>query len=261
MPVRSKECIRSLFHGIFFPCLLLPTLHAQRSADAVQKVLPPEARVIETADAAHIAGKPRVIVLWMEHPTRHSDGFEYCGTSVEGSDFYEGPTRLSLIDSATPRLLNTVKILAPRSDSQGMEDSFSIPLVVSTGYYFVPRPNASGQGVPEILHLRDLTGEGKPAQFALFLYEACGLVYTGAFGFQPRADRVVQYPVEQNGSGVELWIQQVFAAAPIRPGHWNFTWGPGHGSDDIAHEDVTFDRSKQVFIEKATVSQPGSRGK
>jgi hypothetical protein len=138
------------------------------------------------------------------------------------------------------------------------EDSFRIPLIVSSTYYFVPHPDASGLGLPEILHLRDFTGEGFLGQFALFIYDACGLATTSAFGFQRRSDRVVQYPIEGNGSGTKLWIEQVFATKPIRPGYWNFTWSPGHGVDDIIHEHVTFDRTKQVFIRKATVTQPVS---
>jgi hypothetical protein len=257
----NEPPLRIVPWGLWIVFIGLPILSAQRSVNAVQRLLPVKAKVIETADVTAIAGKARMMVLWMDHAEVHNTGEEYCGTSVHGSDVYVGPTRLSLVDSATPRLINTVKILGRGSDGQGTEDSFLLPALVSNDYYYVPHLNSSGRGVPQILHLQDLTGSGTAAEFVLFMYDACGIASTSVLGYQTRSDRVVQYHVQVNGAGTDLWVEQVFATKPVAPGHWNFSWGPGHGSDDIIHEDVRFDRNKQMFVDTQTVSQPEPGGK
>jgi hypothetical protein len=57
----------------------------------------------------------------------------------------------------------------------------------------------------------------------------------------------------KNGRTNEEWPDQVFARKPVRPGYWNFKWMPGHGSDDEIHEVVTFDRTRQRFVDHRTV--------
>lgn len=128
----------------------------------------------------------------------------------------------------------------------------------SDSYYKVPHPDAAGKGVPQILNLSDFTGNGFASEFALFEYDACGLVSTSVLGYQSASDRVVQYPIEtrdRNSStgAVRFWAQQVFAVRRIRPGYWQFTWGPGHGVDDVIDEKISFDRARQVFIDESVV--------
>jgi hypothetical protein len=126
--------------------------------------------------------------------------------------------------------------------------------MVQNGPYYVPRVNTNKEGLPKILNLRDLTGEGVAGQFVLFEYEACAISLTTVFGFSPKSDRAVQYGVETlNESGkpeVVPWVEQVFGEKPIGPGHWDFTWEPGHGADGAVHEEVSFDPAKQVFVRK-----------
>jgi hypothetical protein len=238
--------------------LLLPILNAQQSTEAFQKLLPVGAKIIETVDLTPVVGKPRAMVLWMMRPKRHSGGPEYCGTDVHG-DYWDGPTRLSLVDSELPRLINNVVILGRGPDGLGKADKFQVPFLVSNSYYHVPHLGGRKTGPPEILHLQDFTGEGVRTHFVLFMYDACGIVSTGVLGYQQRSDRVMQYPIEvhdRDGKHVELWIEQVFATKPVRPGRWSFTWRPAHGTDDILHEEVSFDQTKQMFVERQTVSLP-----
>jgi hypothetical protein len=130
---------------------------------------------------------------------------------------------------------------------------------VSNTYYYVPQVNSKGEGKPEILKLRDLTGDGVADEFVMFMYGACGIAETGAFGCDPNSDRALQYPVEvRTGKGkpkADLWVDQIFAEKPMRPGHWSFTWSPGHGSEDIIHEDVSFDPTRQVFVDNRQVKR------
>jgi hypothetical protein len=246
------------------PPLIHPLIQSRPLS--IQSLLPHGAKIVETANLPNVVGKRRALVLWMLDPSRHSGGQEYCGTSVNG-DYWDGPARLSLIDPTTPALINTVKIMRPEAGDQ-MGDRFWLPFFVSNSYYHVPQPNSDQKGAPTILDLQDLTGTGNASQFVLFLYEACGIVGTSVFGYEQTSDRALQYPVEAERSGsrqTEYWVEQVFARKPDSPGYWNFTWYPGHGALANLHEEVTFDRERQVFIEKQTAlalaPQPHQVGK
>ena len=201
-----------------------------------------------------------MLVLWMQSPTRRDTGEEYCGTAVHGNFAWEGATRLSLLDAKRGLLINTVKILGRGRKGDATEDSFTLPALspASDSYYKVPEPNAAGKGILKILNLSDFTGNGLASEFALFEYDACGLVSTSVLGYQRTSDRVVQYPIatrDRNGKvgAFRLWAQQVFAVQPIRPGYWQFTWGPGHGVDDVIDAKISFDRARQVFIDESVV--------
>jgi hypothetical protein len=150
------------------------------------------------------------------------------------------------------RIINTIEILGKY---EGVTDhDFPIPFKVSNGAYYVPQINASKEGAPKILNLHDLTGEGVVGQFTLFEYEACSIYLTTAIGYSRRLDRAVQYGVETiNESGnpeVVSWVEHVFQEKPTRPGHWDFTWEPGHGVDGGVHERVSFDPVRQVFVRR-----------
>lgn len=190
---------------------------------------PPGAQIIERATVPSPHGK-RELVLWMTNPTRHSGGAPYCGTPVHG-DYFEGASHLSLIDPAAQRRINTVDLPA----------TLQIPFKVSNQYWHVEN------GTPKIIDLRDLTGEEAQAQFPLFQYTACGLVETSAAGYSARLDRARLYPI-QTRTRQSTTAAQLFAVKPIRPGHWDFTWGPGHGVDDRIHERVHFDAARQLFL-------------
>jgi hypothetical protein len=242
-------------------CVIIGTLLAQPPGFAVfQKLLPAGARLIEIADLLAVAGKPRALLLWMLNPIKHvrKPGPSYCGDEVYGS-YWEGPTRLSLVDPSESKVINTIEIRFPEEWRPGKKGTFWIPFLVSNFYYHVPHPNSERQGEPKILDLRDLTGEGPKAQFVLFTYEVCGGVSTSVFGYSGKSDRAIQYPVEVGqsnaGSDVEFWVDQVFAVKPVRPGYWKFTWGPGHGVDDMIHEDVRYDPVKGAFVEKRKITK------
>jgi hypothetical protein len=251
------------------------TLAAQGSSSAsIQNLLPPDAQIIESADLSAAAGKPRQLVLWMQSPqkvqrdTNPENG--HCGDSVYG-DYWYGPTRLSLLDAAQHRLINTVEIRDFFEVAGDDEHSFPIPFFVSNDFYHVPRPDARKQGTPKILDLRDLTGEGLAGQFVLFEYEACGIALTSALGYSRTSDLAVQYHVEvlggvelQGGAGIlgtkdapprlDLWVATIFGRKPVRPGYWIFAWQPGHGASVTIHEEVSFDRARQLFVDRQTTT-------
>jgi hypothetical protein len=236
---------RRLPISAFFLLFIARALVAQSASDPIAALLPSGAKVIETADLTAAAHKSRTLVLWMLDDTRHENEDEYCGTPVYG-DYWEGRARLSLIDPSAHRLLATVNITAG-----GAADTFSIPFRVGNAYYHVRN------GTPELLHLRDFTGDGVAAEVVFFDYVACGIVSGSVFGYRPDEDTVVEYPIEIRTAGKTTeaqWLDQVFSSKPVRPGVWSHTWRPGHGSDAIIHDDVTFDRARQLFIDRRRVT-------
>jgi len=241
------------------------TLETQQSTSersnpitSLQRLLPPEAQVIERRDLGTISGKTRSLVLWMLHPERVvRQGPIVCADSILGDHWY-GPTRLSLIDLAKTRIINTIEIREPsieipRPDEKASEseDKFPIPFYVSNQPYYVPRIDTNKEGTPIILNLRDLTGEGVIGQFVLFDYVVCGIPSQGIFGYSRSVDAAVQYRVEVISEAGNTSVQgSAFAAKePIRPGYWNFTFDPGHGCFCTIHVQVSFDPTRQLFVE------------
>ena len=209
-----------------------------------QQRIPPEATIIETAPLNNRRG----LVLWMLHPKAVRSVDEACSDWVYG-DHWAGPARLSLVDSSSKKVINTIAIRG----SYGDEDSFPIPFRVSNSHYSVAALDSDKRGKPRILNLRDLTGEGVAGQFVLFEYEACGAALTSVFGYSPGSDRVQQYQVEVHEGGkppqLSSWVPHAFGENPHRPGVWDFTWEPGHGSDCTIHEQVSFDPERRVFVD------------
>ena len=102
-------------YGLISFFVLAATVAAQNQLpEAYRKFLPTGAEIIETVDLTAAAGKSRALMLWMEHPLKVERGADagYCGDLVYG-DHWLGPTRLSLVDPAGSRLLNTVKVVGP----------------------------------------------------------------------------------------------------------------------------------------------------
>jgi len=224
----------------------------QPLSGSLQALLPSGAEIIETADLA-LPGRPRIIVLWMLYPQRNLDDKAnknrnggYCSDIIYGDfgKFWEGPTRLSLIDLQEMKLINTIEVHA---GCDTCADSFQIPLCV--------RNSSSDPGGRPNLDLRDLTGEGLNTGFTLLMFQAFGLASTGAFGYEVRFDRLVQYPVETGSEKPTLWTLMVFAEEPLRPGHWHFTWAPGHGDPATYVEEVSFDRARRVFVQSTRISR------
>jgi hypothetical protein len=192
----------------------------------------------------------------MRQPEHVVVPWEACSDFVYGNHWY-GPTYLSLVDVTTRKLVNTVRI---RSSAKAAEEkgSFAIPFFVSSDVYYVPNSDKDKAGKPTVLNLQDLTGEGTVGQFALFDYAgSCGISLSSIFGYSPKSDRAMQFPVEVIESGdtpvVRLWVDQIFASKAVGPGKWDLTWEPGHGCDCEIHDEVSFDPARQIFADRRTI--------
>jgi hypothetical protein len=225
-----------------------------RLADHLSDLLPKDARVIETANIPLPGGRSRVLALWVDAPQRVISTWDSAADFLYG-DHWLGKTLLSLIDPSDGKLINTVGV-RPHHESSDSGGGFSLPFFTYDGPYFVPHPDKDHRGIPLLLHLQDLTGEGVAGQFALFDYVASGIAEGSVFGYSPKTDTAVQYSVETTLNKfkpvIDLWTVEVFNAKPIRAGYWKFTWEAGHGDEAWIDEEVHFDPATQRFFEKQT---------
>ena len=207
--------------------LLAPALRAQTRRAPYG--LPAGAQVVEERALELKDGKKRSLVLWMVRPKKYPRGNEEiytCPEETRGS-FYRGPARVSLVDTAAGRVVNTLKVVQEYSHG---EDEFDLPYRIHAGsHYHVPGVAEGREGRPAILHLRDFNGDGRAFEFALFDALACMGLETALFGYSERRDRVIQYPVslETAGAGgretvVLNWVDYLFGKEPTAPGRWKY---------------------------------------
>ncbi len=192
--------------------------------------LPAGALVVETRRLELGGVRNRALVLWMLRPKKYprKEGEIYtCPEETRGS-FYQGPARVSLVDTDARRVINTLKIAEETDEAQ---DEFDLPYRIHTGgRYFVPGVADGQEGRPEILRLRDFDGDGKAREFALFDAWACMGLGTALFGYSETEDRVIQYDValETDFDGkktaeVLKWVDYLFGKEPIEPGRWKYS--------------------------------------
>lgn len=261
-----RWCVGGL-GAVFLPFLLL--LHGSVLTTTVQagvnsgdngtySGLPADARVIETQELPATAHADRALVLWMEHPERlgrlsgssQQPNEPYTCPDYTRGQAYRGPTRVSLVDLRSRRVLSTVKLIEPEGDGQ---DTFDIPYLIEPGYYYhVPGPRRAGEGRPKLLDLRDYNGDGQALEAAFFDAENCMSLPTTLIGYSVAKDRVVQYPILVNGKPA-LWLQSLFAEKPVRPGYWNYKVDFRGRGGLLEHYQITYDAACEVF--RATVTR------
>ena len=209
--------------------VLAPALQAQ--ARRAPYGLPAGALVVEERALEVEDGKKRALVLWMVRPQKYPRGDEEesytCPEETRGS-FYRGPARVSLVDTAAGRVVNTLRVLQEYADGS---DEFDLPYRIRAGgYYHVERTPGGSEGRPTIMWLRDYNGDGRAREFALFDALACMGLETALFGYSEKFDRVIQYPVSiettdadgKKTAQVLTWVDYLFSKAPTGPGRWEY---------------------------------------
>jgi hypothetical protein len=128
-PVHMWNSMRKILFVIVMLFLNVPSLQAGNPSGA----LPNGAFVIETQSLSSQGYPERQLILWMLKPTKHPRegdlGVYACPEETRGS-YYSGPTRVSLFDNKTNRIINTVSIVQEYSDN---EDSFDLPYRIHAG--------------------------------------------------------------------------------------------------------------------------------
>ena len=217
--------------------------------------IPRTATNIETRTLATEGFPQRAVILWMLNPTKHPywGGREEpytCPDMSRGSHF-SGPTRVSLLDTASKRVINTTEI----EDIDG-NDSFDVPYQIRPEQlYHTEKAALTAEVKPTIIWLRDFTGEGRRLQFKLADALACMPVVTTLVGYVPERDEVIHYAVRlsttyrgKTSTQTSHWIDYMFIRAAIEPGHWKYQvdyTGRG-GTNDVT--DISFDRRTLQFV-------------
>ncbi len=150
---------------------------AQSTSTVPPTLRPAGAQIIETVILP--TAKSRMLVLWMASPRRVMATWVTAADLLYG-DHWFGLTNLSLVDPVASKLINTIPVQPPEDSAE--RDGFAIPFFTYGGGYHVPAPNRDRKGKPAIVHLKDFTGEGLPAQFALFHHVVSGIAAGSVFG-------------------------------------------------------------------------------
>ena len=231
-------------------CFLLLPL----SSVAQIRGLPAGSTVIETKELTAGAHPNRSLVLWMLHPKKNdrgplTDDNPYtCPEQTLGS-YYQGATRISLVDTQTKTVINTIKLSSDESDV------FNIPYRIQPSpLYHVNETLVRGEGRPELLHLEDYNGDGQPLEAAFFEAEACMGLATTLIGYSPKQDKVIQYhvilktPGDSGGGQTDnVWVDYLFSEKPVRPGYWKYEIDYRGRAGTLDRYEVRYDPAAEVF--------------
>jgi hypothetical protein len=256
--VESNSCVRIPFEienemktSVLLACIILSAAPALAQREGGDYHLPRGAVMIETR--AVKAG--RALMLWMLNPKKVPrdvpDEPYTCPEETRGS-YYKGATRVSLVDTRTRRIINTVSV---RQEYAEGADEFDVPYRIHAGsYYRVAGVPAGREGKPDIMWLRDYNGDGRALEFALFDALACMGLQTALIGYSERQDRVIQYATrlvaEEKGERsvtVERWVDYLFSREPTRAGYWKYEIDYRGRAGQLAQYEIRYNRRAERF--------------
>ena len=225
--------------------------------------LPKGAVVVETRKLLSPGHPNRTLVLWMINPKKTpnrsaADDIYTCPDQTRGS-YYSGPTRVSLINSISRSVINTINI---SGDSLEGGDGLDVPYAIRKGYYYqVDATVRKGvEAKPTIIWLRDYNGDGKALEFALFDAPACMGLQTALIGYSEKQDRVLQYPIKletiegsNHSNKVELWAEYLFSEKPVRPGYWKYQIDYRGRAGSLDKWEVRYNPAKEQFEGRLTI--------
>jgi hypothetical protein len=254
--------MKSLKTLLTVTCLLL-CLASSAPAQSNIRGLPAGAVVVETRKLLSASHRNRELVLWMLKPTKNPTTYEPdetypCPDQTRGS-YYSGPTRISLLNSNTNSIINTVNI---SKDYEDGADSFDVPYAIRKGYYYrVEAVTRNGvEAKPTIIWLRDYNGDGNALEFALFDALACMGLETTLIGYSEKQDRVIQYPVKldviegsKHSTRVTPWADYLFTAKRRRPGYWKYEIDYRGRAGPLDKWEVGYNAAKEQFEGKLTI--------
>jgi hypothetical protein len=229
------------------------------SALQLAAIFPPGATVIEVCYIPARVHPNRILVLWMLNPVRSDcpsprDWGPSCPDMTRGCH-YSGPTRVSLVDSTSHSIINTLIIYEPWDN----DDTFDVPFKFLTPgpYHHKVLSRAT-----RVLWLHDYNDDGKALEFALYDALTCSDMLTTLIGYSERQDKIIQYPInvtyEGQGAGsqppVMYWAESLFLKKPIRRGFWRYTLAfPGGPQEDW---EVRYSSEDEAFYAHCKYSPP-----
>ncbi|MFL6332310.1 MAG: hypothetical protein ACJ754_03110 [Pyrinomonadaceae bacterium] len=254
MPYRHAVFNLKMLRTALAAVIILMTLALSAPAQSRRPPygLPAGAQVVEERALELEGGKKRALVLWMQRPKkypRNGEEIYTCPEETRGS-YFGGPARVSLVDTAAGRVVNTLKVV------EDGEDEFEIPYRIHAGgYYHVPGVAEGREGRPTVLWLRDYNGDGRALEFALFDALACMGLETALFGYSERQDRVIQYPLSlettdtdgKKHADVLDWVDYLFSKEPTAPGLWKFEIDYRGRGGSLDRYDVRYNSQAERF--------------
>jgi hypothetical protein len=247
--------------ALLLTLMLIAGYAFQTYAQPQIRTLPKGAVVIETRQLANSEHPDRLLVLWMLNPKGNPNGYApdepYTCPDYSRGSYFSGPTRVSLLETKTNRVINTIKI----AEDAG-EDTFDVPYAIRKGYHYRVE-SAVRRGIeikPTIIWLRDHNGDGKALEFAMFDAVACMGLATTLVGYSGKQDRVIQYQISLDvveGSGhtrrVTAWPDYLFNNKPLRPGYWKYEIDYRGRGGSLDEWEVRYNPAKEWFEGKLTV--------
>lgn len=205
----------------------------------------------------------RALILWMlspeKNPREADAGLYTCPEYTRGS-YYSGPTRVSLINTTTNTIINTVEV--KQEYDEGI-DSFDVPYAIQKGFYYDVKgnPKKNQEAPADILRLKDYNGDGKAWEFALFDAQACMGLPTTLIGYSEKQDRVIQYPVRLQvdtdgtaSSETSHWCDYLWAEKPQQPGQRKYEVDyRGRGGELVEYE-IKYNAAEEAFDGKQKVT-------
>jgi hypothetical protein len=245
----------------FVLCLSAPAL-----AQAKIRGLPKGALVVETRKLPSRKHANRALVLWMLNPKKVPSDYGSeepvpCPSQTRGS-YYSGPTRISLLNSTTNTIINTVKIIEADGDDDG---TFDVPYAIRKGYYYevASRVRRTAEAKPTIIWLRDYNGDGRALEFALFDAPACMGLQTTLVGYSEKQDRVIHYLIKleviegaKQSNRTAFWADYLFNKKPLQPGYWKYEIDYTGRGGTLDTWEVRYNPAKEQFEGKVIV-KPG----
>lgn len=219
--------------------------------------LAPDALIVEERSLRLEGHGDRALILWMVKPEKHpleieADETYTCPDQTRGS-YYSGPARVSLVNTKTNSIINTVEIKREYEDG---EDSYDIPYAIRQGYYYnvKGKPAKGVEAKPDLMDLKDYNGDGKALEFALFDALACMGLPTTLIGYSERQDKVIQYPISLDVKGgdnapteVSHWCDYLFSKKPTAPGYWNYAIDYRGRGGTLDKYEIRYNAQKEAF--------------
>jgi hypothetical protein len=233
--------------------------------DSNRSGLPSDAVIIEEQSLKSGGRSDRALILWMVNPAKKPSAaqgnpkYDYtCQDETRGS-YYAGPTRVSLLNTKTRTVINTIEITYFKDDA-----NFHIPYAIRKGYYYKVEGAAPEREEvkPHIMWLKDYNGDGKALEFALFYKEECDGPSTTLIGYSERQDKVIQYPItlelERAGAhtiGQAHWFHSLFSKQPISPGRWEYEIDDRGKGGGLSKCQISYDAQNERFVGRIVITE------
>lgn len=182
----------------------------RRNKRLIQKYgLDTDAKILEYRE---LPGYPcRAIVLWMRHPKviLNMDEAYTCPDVTTGKGYFTGIASLSLLNTATGCVINTLHVEASEAweynDTIRKRMCIDLPFAIRNPAvgreigglkYHSTGGTDSTEGKAQVLYLEDVNGDGKKLEFALYQQSGCMSCSTTLFGYSPLKDKLINYDIQ-----------------------------------------------------------------